>query len=88
MQLDTETAAAILKSSAQCNAMAEEATLRVVELMQEAIEHRERIADLERAMLRMKIEATAILAFEEKDVTASLWRIVKIARETLGEANR
>lgn len=38
MHLDTETAAAILKSSAQCNAVAEEATRRIVELMQEAIE--------------------------------------------------
>lgn len=50
MQLDTATAAAILKSSAQCNAVAEEATRRVVELMQEGIEYRARIAELETAL--------------------------------------
>ena len=47
MQLDTETASAILKSSAQCNAVAAEATSRIVELMQEGLAYRERIAELE-----------------------------------------
>ena len=35
MQLDTVTASEILKSAAQCNAVAGEATRRIVELMQE-----------------------------------------------------
>lgn len=50
MQLDTKTASEILKSAAQCNAVAEQATQRVVELMQEAIEYRERIEELEVAV--------------------------------------
>ena len=41
MHLDTQTATAIIKSAAQCNAVAEEATRRVVELMQEVHELRE-----------------------------------------------
>ena len=50
MQLDTETAKTIRAPSKQCNAVAEESTRRVVELMQEAIEYRERIAELENAL--------------------------------------
>lgn len=52
-QLDTKTAAAILKSSAQCNAVANEAMLRVVELMQAARVHTDRIAELEAALTRI-----------------------------------
>ena len=49
VQLDTETATIMMRSAERANAMAEEATRRVVELMQEAIEYRERIAKLEAA---------------------------------------
>lgn len=50
MFLDTETASAILKASAQSNAVAEEATRRVVELMQESLDYRKRITELEAAL--------------------------------------
>jgi hypothetical protein len=50
MHLDTETAAKILKSAEQCNLVDEEATRRVVELMQEAHEARKRIAELDAAL--------------------------------------
>lgn len=66
MQLDTETASAILKSSAQCNAVAEEALQRIVELMQECRDHTERIAELEaeNAYVRQKIAGYVASRFD------------------------
>lgn len=71
MLLDTGTASKILKASAQANAVAEEATRRVVELMQEGIEYRDRIEALE-GSLRAIIERWDTPLWKEAEPTGAV----------------
>lgn len=78
MQLDTETAKTIMAASEQCNAVAEEATRRVVELMQEAIEYRERIAELD-AALRSILSIYESKQLEDAEAMDEIGKIVRNA---------
>lgn len=83
MQLDTETGAAVMKASAQSNAIAEEATRRVVELMQDAREYRERIAELEQALKEI-IERWDTPLWKDVEPTGA---VINRARAVLNNSN-